>query len=396
MFTGYFFHLRRRGLAVSVQEYMTLLEALQLGLAGESLHGFYFLARSLLVKNEAHFDLFDQCFAEHFKGVEVAPGLKDELLKWLETAPLPRPLSEDELARLKTLDLDELRRQFEERLAQQKERHDGGNKWVGTGGTSPFGNAGRHPSGVRVHGESLWKTAVQVASARRFRNLRDDVVIDTRQVSLALKKLRRLARDGAHEELDIEATIRATARNAGDIDLVMRRERRNSVKVLLLMDVGGSMTAHTRVSEQLFSAAHSLNHFKEFRHYFFHNCVYDFLYSDAQRLETVQTADVLKDLGDDWYLVVVGDAAMSPYELTAPGGCIDYFHHNEDPGLVWLDRLRQRVPRAVWLNPEPLPYWEIPSAQLVRRVFNDMFPLTIAGLDGAIARLLQPGLSRYP
>lgn len=387
MFTGFFYHLRRRGLPVSVQEWMTLLEGLKLGLASESLHGFYFLSRSVLVKSEARFDLFDQCFAEYFKGAEVPPELKDELQGWLADAPLPRPLSEEEMARLKSLDLDELRRQFEERLAEQKERHDGGNRWVGTGGTSPFGNAGRHPTGVRVHGESMWRSAVQVAAARRFRNLRSDLVLDTRQLSLALKKLRRLAREGVHEEIDVDASIRATAKNAGEIELVMRPERKNSVKVLLLMDVGGSMTAHTRVSEQLFSAAHSLNHFKEFRHYFFHNCVYDFLFTDTQRLETVSTADVLQYIGEDWYLIVVGDAAMSPFELTAPGGCIDYFHHNEDPGLVWLDRLRRRVPRAVWLNPEPAPYWEIPSAQLVRRVFADMFPLTIAGLDDGIAAL---------
>jgi uncharacterized protein with von Willebrand factor type A (vWA) domain len=387
MFTGYFFHLRRRGLNVSVQEFMALLVGLKLGLAGESLLGFYGLARSLLVKSEAHFDLFDQCFAEYFQGVEVAPQVKDELHEWLKNAPLPRPLDPEEMERLKHLDLEELRRQFEERMAQQHERHDGGNRWVGTGGTSPFGHSGRHPTGVRVHGESLWKSAVQVAAERRYRNLRSDVVLDTRQISLALKKLRRLARESAHEEIDVEETIRATARNAGEIELVMRAERKNSVKLLLLMDVGGSMTAHTRVSEQLFSAAHSLNHFKEFRHYYFHNCVYDFLFKDIGRLETIGTADLLHELGDDWHLIVVGDAAMSPYELTAPGGCIDYFHHNEEPGLVWLDRLRKRVPRSVWLNPESVPMWQMPSAQLVRRVFKDMFPLTIAGLEEAIAHL---------
>lgn len=387
MFTDFFFHMRRRGLKVGLTEWMSVMEGLKLGLAQESLAGFYHLTRSLCVKSEGLFDLFDQCFVEHFKGAEAPAQLKDDLLAWLEDPKALRALSQEEMERIEALDLDELKRLFEERLAEQKERHDGGNRWIGTGGTSPFGHAGYHPGGMRVGGQSSGRSAVQVAAERRYQNLRHDLVLDTRQIGLALKRLRVLAREGVREELDLEASIDATARNAGDIDLVFRAERKNSVKLLLLMDVGGSMTGHAQLCEQLFSAAHAVNHFKEFRHYYFHNCPYDFLYTDAARLETIPTMEALRQLDDSWFLLVVGDAAMSPYELTAPGGCIDYFHHNDEPGLVWLQKLRETLPRSVWLNPEPEAYWSITSTQLVRRVFTDMHPLTLGGLDAAVRRL---------
>lgn len=389
MFFDFFQHLRARGVPVGLQEWMTLMEALQKGLADESLAGFYALARCIAVKREGDLDLYDRCFAEYFEGVEAPPEVKDELEQWLKDAKLPRALSADELARLKSLDLDELRRQFEERMREQKERHDGGNRWVGTGGTSPFGHGGFHPSGIRVHGEGGARSAIKVAAMRRFRNLRTDVVLDTRQLGLALKRLRKLAREGVTEELDLDATIAATAKNAGDIDLVFHASRKNTVKLALLMDVGGSMTMHTMISERLFSAAHGLNHFKEFRCFYFHNCPYDLVYTDMARRDGVRTLDVLKDMDDSWHLMVVGDAAMSPYELTVPGGCIDYAVHNDEPGLVWLDRLKKTVPRSVWLNPEPAPYWALPSTQLVRRVFPEMYELTLAGLESAIEQLAR-------
>ncbi len=374
---------------------MALCEALGQGLALESLTQFYFLARSLLVKHEAKFDLFDQVFAEHFQGVEEkAASFKDALEQWLEEAKNFRKLDAEEIARLEKLDLAELKKRFEERLDEQKERHDGGNRWIGTGGTSPFGHGGAHPSGMRVHGESGMRSALQVAAARRFRNLRGDAVLDTRDLGLALKKLRRLARDGAPGELDVEGTVRATAKNAGEIELVMQAERRNAVRLLLLMDVGGSMSSHSALCERLFTAAAKLSRFKEFKHYYFHNCMYETLFTDVSRMEGEPTLDVLQCLDDSWMLIVVGDAAMSPYELTAPGGSIDYFHHNEEPGLVWMARVRQKIPHSVWLNPEPEPYWQIPSTRLVRGVFPEMYPLSLEGLGHAVEQLRRQASCR--
>ena len=389
MFIPFFFYLRRRGLAVSLGEWMTLMEALSLGLADESLNRFYFLCRSLCVKSESDFDLYDQCFAEYFKDAEVASTIKDEIFDWLDNPIFPRDLTDEEKQRLKSLDLDELRRQFEERMAEQTERHDGGNRWVGTGGTSPFGHSGYHPSGIRVGGEGRNKSAMQIAAARVFRNLRRDVVLDTRGIGMALRQLRQWGKGEGPEELDIEATIDATARNAGDIDMVFRQSRKNAVKLLLLMDVGGSMTVYTRLCETLFSAAHGLNHFKAFKTYYFHNCPYDFLFTDIQQGETIDTQDVLRDLDSSWYVMVIGDAAMNPMELSAPGGCIDYFFHNEEPGLVWLQRIRKSFPRSIWLNPDPPQYWNIASNRMVRSVFRDMYPLTLEGLSDGVKHLVD-------
>ncbi len=388
MFLDYFFYMRSRGLKVSLHEWMTLLEAIQKGFAGESLSKFYFLCRSLVVKNEQKFDLYDQCFAEFFKGIEAPADLSDDVLKWLENPVAPKKLSQEQMDMLKRFDLEKLKEMFEERLKEQHERHDGGGKWVGTGGTSPFGHSGYHPEGIRVGGESRNRSAVQIATARAFRNLRSDIVLDTRETSLALKKLRRLARVGIEEDVDIDETIKATAKNAGDIEIRYSKQRKNTVKLLLLMDVGGSMTYHTKLCEQLFSAAHGISHFKEFRHYYFHNCPYDHLWSDLDRQQKVLTVDVLRNLDESWYLLVVGDAAMSPYELTAKGGCIDYYEHNAEPGYVWLQRIKATIPNAAWLNPEQPNWWNIPSNQIVRKIFPDMFPMTMQGLEDAIDCLL--------
>ena len=386
MFVDFFFHLRRSGLPVSLTEWMALTEALSQGLGRESLLGFYHLCRAVCVKTEAHFDLYDQCFAEFFRDVEAPEGVLQQVLDWLRDPVLPRTLTPDELAMLEKLDLEELRRRFEERLREQTERHDGGNRWIGTGGTSPFGHSGTHPDGLRVGGEGGGRSAMQVAADRRFRNLRHDLTLDVRQIGVALRKLRQLARDGRPDELDLDETIDETARNAGDIELVFRPERKNTVKLLLLLDVGGSMTPYTRLSERLFSAAHAASHFKAFKHFYFHNCPYETLFTDILRREGKPTKKVLEELDETWTLMLVGDASMHPGELMFPGGAIDYYHYNEEPGVTWLRRIQKRLPRSAWLNPVPEAYWGAPSVRIVRDVF-EMFALTLDGLDGAIAHL---------
>jgi uncharacterized protein with von Willebrand factor type A (vWA) domain len=338
------------------------------------------------VKTEAHFDLYDQCFAAYFKGVEIEAAVKDEIMEWLQNPVLPRELTPEEVAKLEALDFDELRRQFEERMAEQKERHDRGNRWVGTGGTSPFGHGGQNPAGVRVGGEGGGRSAVQIASERRFRNLRHDLTLDVRQIGVALRQLRRLTREGRRDELDIDGTIDETARNAGDLELVFQAERKNNVKLLLLMDVGGSMTAYTRLVERLFSAAHGASHFKAFKHYYFHNCPYGTLYTDMARRKGTPTKEVLEGLDKTWCCIMVGDAAMHPYELSMPGGAIDYFHNNVESGEKWLSQIAEALPRSLWLNPEPVKYWNMPSIRIISEIF-DMFPLTLDGLGKAVAAL---------
>ena len=391
MFTEFFFFLRAKGLKVSINEWLDLLSAVKKGLAGTSLMGFYSLCRCLVVKHESHFDLFDQCFSAYFQGTAVPEDLKnklhDDLLAWLRQAAPGIQLSAEQLAQIQNLDPEEIRRMFEERLKEQKERHDGGNRWIGTGGTSAFGNSGYHPGGIRVGGESRNRSAMQIATARRFQNLRSDIVLDTRQMGLALKKLRILSHIGTHSEIDVDGTVKQAGKNGGDIDLVFKKSRKNTVKLLLLTDVGGSMTPYSQLCSRLFSAAGGINHFKAFKHYYFHNCVYDVLFTDVQRSETVPTMDVLAEVDDTWHLLVVGDAAMNPYELLAPGGCIDYFVQNEEPGVLWLDKIKKKIPASVWLNPEPPQWWGIQSCQIVHKVFSDMYPLTIEGLANAIDRL---------
>ncbi len=386
MFIDFFYLLRGRGLPVSPTEWLVLCEALAKGHGGESLQGFYHLCRSLCVKTEAHFDIYDQCFASYFEGVEADQKVVDQIMEWLKNPIFPRTLSDEELAQLKALDMDELRRQFEERMREQKERHDGGNRWVGTGGTSPFGQGGTNPAGVRVGDQGGGRSAVQVATDRRFRNLRNDVTLDVRQISVALHQLRRLSREGVPDELDIDGTIDATARNAGDLEILFRPERRNNVKLMLLMDVGGSMTPYSQQTERLFSAAFAAKHFKEFRHYYFHNTPYGTLFTDIARREGRPTQEVLAEVTKKWCCIIVGDAAMHPYELTMPGGAIDYFTHNTEPGLRWLNRVAEAMPRSAWLNPEPVRYWDMPSTRIIREVF-DMFPLTIDGLSRAVTSL---------
>lgn len=383
MFLSLLYRLRSAGVPVSTTEWLTLIEALARGHARADLAVFYHLARALLVKRESDWDRYDQVFAELFEGVDQHFQLSEALMEWLRDPQLPRALTDEERARLKAMDLDTLRRQFEDRLREQKERHDGGNRWIGTGGTSPFGHGGTHPSGLRIGGPGGGRSAAQIAEDRRFRNLRADRVLDTRQLGLALRRLRELADHGPRDELDVEATIDRTAREGGEIDLVFRAPRRNRARVLLLMDVGGSMNAHARLCEQLFSAAHQAKHFRELRTFFFHNCVYDSLFTDMERGMHVPTARVLEEVDEEWFTLVVGDAYMHPWELTQPGGAIDWNHQNSDPGYTWLQRIRTRTPRSVWLNPEQPRLWDAPSIRLVRTLFP-MFSLSLDGLREAV------------
>ena len=381
--------MRSRGLKVSLTEWLSLLEALYKGLALCSLIKFYYLCRQICVKKESQFDLYDQCFAEYFAGVEQKDIDLDEFLKWLgESLPPKRDLSPEELAQIKHMDFETLRKEFEKRLEEQKEKHDGGNRWVGTGGTSPFGHSGYHPGGIRVGGSSSNRSAAQIATERKFKNLRNDRIIDVRQMGLALKRLRKFSRLGLREELDIDETIKKTANNAGDLELIFSPERKNNIKVLLIMDVGGSMTPFAKICETLFSAAYQATHFKAFEHYFFHNCPYEVLFKDIYRQKGLSTLEIMKKYDSSWSLIMVGDAAMHPYELTEKGGAIDYFYYNKISGLEWLKKLEDHFNKSVWLNPEPEPYWEIPSNYLIRKVF-EMYPLSLNGISDAIGHLTK-------
>lgn len=387
MFTAFLFHLRACGLAVSVQEWLALVEALTQGQERASLSVFYHLARALLIKRESDYDTYDRAFAEFFDtearraGAEI--DLESELSEWLRDPAGLHPLTDEQRTALRQFDLEELREAFEKRLAEQRERHDGGSRFIGTGGSSPFGHSGEHPTGVRVGGASSSRSAIQVATDRRFRNLRSDRVLDTRQINVALRRLRQLDRRGSASELDLEATIDNCARNGGEIELIFSPPKRNRIKLLLLIDVGGSMDPHADLCERLFSAAHAASHFAAFESRYFHNCVYETLYTDMARRRGEATAEVLAWLDTQWSLAIVGDAWMSPFELTHAGGAIDYFHHNPVPGIGWLQRLSERCGHSVWLNPEPQRFWQAPSIRMVGEHFP-MFELTLDGLSDAV------------
>jgi len=382
-FTEFLFFLRSAGLKVASMEWLAFLDAVVRGHTRGSVTGLYHVARALLVKRERDLDLFDRAFASYFEGIEHTFSVDDELLKWLEQPHPMRALTDEERAMLAALDLDALREKFEERLREQKERHDGGNRFIGTGGTSPFGHGGEHPTGVRVGGSGGQRTAVQVAGDRRFENLRTDRTLDIRQMNLALRRLRRLARQEGAFELDLDGTIDKTAKGGGEIDLVFRRPRTNKLRVLLLVDVGGSMDPHADLVERLFSAAHQQKHFKSFEAYSFHNCVYETLYTDISRGRGKRTSDVLKNVDEKWTTILVGDAWMSPFELTHASGAVHYGHRNAVAGIEWLRRIRLKTPKSVWLNPEPPRMWHAQSIALVRSVFP-MYELTMDGLNEAI------------
>ncbi|EXI82996.1 MAG: VWA domain containing CoxE-like protein [Candidatus Accumulibacter appositus] len=388
MLIDFFLHLKENRLPVSIKEFLALLEALQQHVIEHSLDDFYVLSRAILVKDETHFDKFDRAFAEYFKGVEALPGMEALIPEeWLRQA-VKKHLTDAERAKLEKLGWDKLMETFKKRLAEQKERHSGGSKWIGTGGTSPFGHGGTHPEGIRVGGKSENRSAVKVWEKREYRNLDDSLEIGTRNIKIALRRLRRFARQGAPEELDLEGTIAGTARNAGWLDLRLRPERHNAVKVLLFLDIGGSMDDHIRVCEELFSACHS--EFKHLEYYYFHNCVYEYLWKDNRRRhnERIDTHDVLHKYGNDYKLIFVGDAAMSPYELLQPWGSVEY--NNAEPGATWLRRLTDTWPHAIWLNPESEHAWQYrQSTSLIHNLMGGrMFPLTLDGLERGM-RLLS-------
>jgi len=388
MLIDFFLHLKTKKLPVSTREFLTLLEALKEHVAENSIDDFYFLARTCLVKDETHYDKFDQAFGEYFKGVTHIPGLEADIPEeWLKML-MKKHLTPEEKAKLEKLGWDKLMEEFKKRLAEQKERHAGGSKWIGTGGSSPFGHGGYHPEGIRVGGPSAGnRTGVKVWENREYRNLDDTVELGTRNIKIALRRLRRFAREGAEDELDLDGTITGTARNAGWLDIKMRPERHNKVKVLLFLDIGGSMDDHIKVCEELFSAAKS--EFKHLEYFYFHNCIYDHVWKDNRRrhAERFPLWDVMHKYGEDYKVVIVGDATMSPYEILQPGGSVEYA--NEEAGAVWLQRMLDTWPRAVWLNPEPERLWDYRhSIEVIRTIFaNRMFPLTLAGLERAMREL---------
>ena len=371
---------------VTPTEWLALMEALSRGFAGNSLVSFYHLSRSLLVKTEALFDHFDLAFREFFTGLEVPPEIFEELWQWLGKETLKREIDADALKDLPKYDWEAVKKMFEERLKEQKEEHHGGNRWIGTGGTSPFGHGGNHPGGLRVGGESGGGMAVKIAAERRFKGYRRDVTLDVRQIKVALKKLRHLRRTGTRLELDIDETVDKACKNAGEIDLVFTPEHKNDVKVLLLMDAGGSMYPYAKLVDRLFSAANSVNHFAEFNHYYFHNSIYDYVRPEIDGRERIPTAHILKKLNPDHKVILVGDASMAPFELFMENGIIDYYDSNETAGIVWFERIANHFRRTVWLNPMPERYWRHPTISAISQVFP-MFHLSLEGLDEAIKKL---------
>jgi uncharacterized protein with von Willebrand factor type A (vWA) domain len=392
MFLEFFYGLREAGIPVGTQEWMAFLRALDLGLHGSSLLRFYHLGRACLVKSEAYFDAYDRVFLHVFKGVEATFGddVTEQLLDWLRDPKALPALTPEQLAELERLSHDELMRKFFETLAEQTERHDGGDKWIGTGGRSPYGHGGTHPTGIRVGGPAKSRSAMKVAEERRFRDYRTDVALDVRQLRVGLRRLRQLTRSGLASELDLEETIDETCRNAGEIELVFRAPRRNDVRVLLLMDVGGTMEPFYEPVSQLLTALHEERGLRAFEALYFHNTIYDRLYTSGQLLRghEVPTGDVLHRLDERWKVMIVGDAAMHPAELTEPHGDIDPRRGVPTPSLVWLKRIADHFDRCVWLNPEPPGEWDyVQTTRVIRRLFP-MFHLSVDGLGEAVGALV--------
>ncbi len=390
MFAPFLLGLRAAGLPVSVTEYLALMGAMRAGVAKYSIEDFYYLARSVLVKDERHLDRFDRVFAEAFKGLEAAEGLEARALpeEWLRKLA-EKLLTPEEMAKIQALGgLEALMQRLAELLAEQKGRHQGGSKWIGTAGTSPFGAYGYNPEGVRIgQDKSRHKRAVKVWDKREFRDLDGDADLGTRNFRLALRRLRRFARQGAPVELDLADTIRATANNAGSLDLKMVPERHNAVKILLFLDIGGSMDEHVRLSEELFSACRG--EFKHLEHFYFHNFPYERVWKDNRRRHDLvtPTEEVLRTYGGDYRLIFVGDAAMSPYEITMPGGSVE--HWNAEPGRAWLERMTGHYRRSAWLNPTPVGQWGYTQSIAMTRQLMEgrMFPLTPDGIEAMTREL---------
>ena len=389
-FVPFLFELRSRKVRVGAQEAMALARALVMGLHDSSLSGFYHVARALCVHREGDLDAFDQAFSAHFRGISIASAkLIDELDEWLKDPKNRRELSDEERAMLQSLDMEELRKLFEQRMQEQKGRHDGGNRWIGTGGTSPFGVSGTNPSGVRVGAQGGGRSAMAVADARRYKPYRSDLVLDVRQIEVALRKLRAFQREGALLELDIDRTIDETAKQGGELEIVMRPPRKSNVRVLLLMDVGGSMDPHAQAVSQLFSAAKRASNLREVKTYYFHNCIYGRLYNTERFTEPLMIREVMDQCGPEWKLVLVGDAAMHPAELLG-GGDYEYWSRRVEGesrrGIEWMTMLADHYRKSVWLNPDPPNYWKGGTAEQLSEVFK-MYPLTLDGLGEAVRHL---------
>jgi uncharacterized protein len=387
MLIDFFFTLKEAKLPVSIKEFLVLLEAMQKNVISNSLDEFYFLSRTTLVKDEAHYDKFDQAFGLYFHGIATLFEKIDEIpLDWLMKR-MQRELTPEQQAALEKFGYDKLMDRLKELLKEQKERHEGGNKWIGTGGSSPFGNGGQNPEGIRIGGEGGNRTAVKVWEQRAFRDYDSERELGTRNIKVALRRLRRFAREGAQDELALDDTIRATANNAGWLDLRMQAERKNKVKILMLMDVGGTMDDHIARAEELFSAAKS--EFKNMEFFYFHNCVYETLWKNNRRrhAERFSTWDVIRKYPPDTKVIFVGDATMSPYEVLQPGGSVEY--NNEEAGAVWLQRFTSTFPKFIWLNPEPEGLWQYrQSIAIIRQLMsNRMFPVTIEGLERGMTML---------
>ncbi len=404
MLIDFFYTLRSAKLPVSVKEFLTLLEALQKGVVGPNaatqldeaeatgykIDDFYFLSRTTLVKDEKNYDKFDRAFGSYFKGVEaIADFTRDIPLEWLRKN-LELNLSPEERAKIEKMGWDELMETLKKRFEEQKERHEGGSKWIGTGGTSPFGAFGQNPQGIRIgQDKSRNKSAVKVWDQRAYKDYDDTQELGTRNIKVALRRLRKFAREGHEEELDLDDTIRSTAANAGYLDIKMVPERHNNVKVLLLMDVGGTMDEHIARVEELFSA--SKTEFKHLEFYYFHNCVYDYMWKNNRRRfsEKFPTLDIIRKYNKDYKLIFVGDATMSPYEILQPGGSVEY--NNEDAGVEWLQRLTKAFPKFAWINPEPQGVWQYrQSISVIQQIMNQrMYPLTLRGLEEAMRLLTK-------
>ncbi|VWX56842.1 vWA domain-containing protein [Sphingorhabdus sp. 109] len=390
MFFNFMDELRAAGISASLKEHLVLLEALEKDVIRRSPEEFYYLSRATFVKDEGLLDRFDQVFSKVFKGIETSYGTQEEdiPLDWLK-AVAEKYLSEEEMEKIKSLgSWEEIMETLKERLEEQQKRHEGGSKWIGTGGTSPYGNSGYNPEGVRIGGEGGQKKAIKVWDKREFQNLDNTKLLGTRNIKVALRRLRKFAREGAADELDIDRTINGTAKQ-GWLDIHMRPERHNAVKLLLFLDVGGSMDPFIKLCEELFSAATS--EFKNLEFFYFHNCPYEGLWKDNRRRfsERTNTWDVLHKYGHDYKLIFVGDASMSPYEITHPGGSVEHF--NEEAGVTWMNRLTNTYPAAAWLNPVPEKQWGYSqSVKIIRELMNDrMYPLTVDGLGDAMKELTR-------
>jgi uncharacterized protein with von Willebrand factor type A (vWA) domain len=390
MFLNFLDELRAAGIPVGIKEHLVLLEALEKDAIERRPEQFYYLARATFVKDESLIDRFDQVFSKVFKGLESSYGVAQAEIpeEWLR-AVAEKYLSPEEMEKIKSLgSWDEIMETLKKRLEEQQSRHQGGNKWIGTGGTSPFGHGGYNPEGVRIGGESRHKRAIKVWEQREFKNLDSSRELGTRNIKIAMRRLRRFAREGAADELDLDETIRGTARQ-GWLDIKMRPERHNAVKLLLFLDVGGSMDPFIRLCEELFSAATA--EFKNLEFFYFHNCLYEGVWKDNRRRfsERTPTWDILHKYGHDYKVIFVGDAAMSPYEITYPGGSVE--HYNEETGAVWLQRITNTYPATVWLNPTQQDHWGYgESVRLIRGLMSDrMFPLTLDGLDAAMRELTR-------